>query len=99
VKINGGWSWILDFFYACMRMKILCVFKWRTRLCLEDKMLSVIWWWVRVFQRWYYDGRKGLVCGAEWMEVWILLSCFCYGEGDGVLVNGGEEEIYQKSVF
>jgi len=25
VKKNGGWSWILDFFYACMRMKILCL--------------------------------------------------------------------------
>ena len=42
----------------------------------------------------YYDGWKGLVCGAEGMEVWILLQGFCYGEGDGVLVNGGEEEIY-----
>ena len=46
-----------------------------------------------------YDGRKGLVCGVEGMEVWILLSCSRYGKGDGVLVNGGEGEIYQKSVF
>jgi len=52
MKMNRGWSWILDFFYACMRMKIFCVFKWRMRLYLEDKMLSVMWWWVRVFQRW-----------------------------------------------
>jgi len=47
----------------------------------------------------YYDGRKGLVCGVEGMEVWILLSGLRYGEGDGVLVNRGEEEIYQKNVF
>ena len=42
MKMNGGWSWILDFFYACMRMKILCVFKWRMGLCLEDKMLCYV---------------------------------------------------------
>jgi len=47
----------------------------------------------------YYDGRKGLVCGVEEMEVWVLLSGLCYGEGDGVLVNREEEEIYEKSVF
>ena len=52
MKMNRGWSWILDFFYACVRIKILCVFKWRTGLCLEDKMLPVMWRWVRVFQRW-----------------------------------------------
>ena len=41
MKMNGGWRWILDFFYTCMMMKILCVFKWRaglsvwrTRCCL-----------------------------------------------------------------
>jgi len=32
----------------------------------------------------YYDGRKGLVCGVEGMEVCILLSGFRYGKGDGV---------------
>jgi len=30
----------------------------------------------------YYDERKRLVCGLEEMEMRVLLSDFCYGEGD-----------------
>jgi len=66
------WRLELDFgLLLCMYEDEDFVFKWRTRLCLVDNMLSIMWWWVVCFKG--GNGHDEWWCVMMGGKVWFVV--------------------------